>query len=142
VILYTSGTLGIPEPELAGSVFLGYYRVTIFITRTFQNPNYPTRTLRVTRTPRVICTTVNKVCASGMKGLNRILSVILFSKLTEVTDYLTMLLLFFCYVQLLCLQHSQFNWVSMISLWQVAWKSMSNGTQSWIAKHLVKSYVF
>jgi hypothetical protein len=40
-------TCGYPNLRI---VFFCYYRVTILITRIFQNPNYPTRTLRVTRT--------------------------------------------------------------------------------------------
>jgi hypothetical protein len=46
----------------------------------------------------VVCTTINKVCASGMKGLNQIYvcpCIILCSQFAEVTDYLIMLLLFF-----------------------------------------------
>jgi len=39
-------------PNLRVVVFWGCFRVTILITQTFENPNYPTRTLRVTRTPR------------------------------------------------------------------------------------------
>ena len=50
-----SGILGIPEPEpeIAGTVFSGLSSVILFITRIFQNPNYPTRIIRITRTPRV-----------------------------------------------------------------------------------------
>jgi hypothetical protein len=60
VILYTSGTLGIPEPEpeLAGSVLLellsgnnSYY--SNFSKPELSDPNFATRTLWVTRTPRL-----------------------------------------------------------------------------------------
>jgi len=39
-------------PNLRVVVILGCFRIIIFITRTFKNPNYPTQTLRVTGTPR------------------------------------------------------------------------------------------
>lgn len=66
VILYILGKLGILEPEIAGSIFQSCYPVTILITWISQNPNYLTRTNRVTRTPKLRCNTWYDACIAAL----------------------------------------------------------------------------
>jgi hypothetical protein len=53
-----------PNPKLRVAFFRGCYRVTISITRIYQNPNYPTQTNRVTRTPRLTSRSVSAITTS------------------------------------------------------------------------------
>lgn len=68
----------------------------------------------------VVCTTINKVCASGMKGVTSISrQLVSFGERKIGTLNVTL----FWSLQQLCLQHRVFNWASMMLLWPVAWKA-------------------
>lgn len=70
----------------------------------------------------VVCTTVNKVCASGMKGIVCVIVKTIFYR-GENYIRLIILLLFVLVLQLSCLLHRVSNWVSMMLLSLAAWKA-------------------